>query len=213
MDRREDYVKQEVAEAIQAFSKHEATYTIGISGIDVLDFRRPDSSIYAVRMVFDHQRGDRVYISGDLGEAVVYPTCRATLQDMAECFTMRNDNGKISVNYGYFLEKVRATSDRYEWDVDKFWNDFKAEIEARGLESEETDEFIRDNSDSVFGEVDVDPVSGVSITSLGLDALAEIDPDYKAWVFDCGRRLSPRVILWLVALRLAYEAVENMEDK
>ena len=201
------YEERQIAEAIRQFGKHETTYMTGVSGIDVLDFRRPDTICGALRVVFDHQRGQCVYITGDLGEAVVYPTCPATLEDMAECFTSRKADGSIFVNCGYFLEKVRATSDRWCWTDERFWKDFKEHCDEEGLDDlgfiENHKEFYWD------GCVSIDTEHGVTLSETAKEELREIDDDYSCWVYNCGRRVSPRVILWLVALRLAYETVEK----
>lgn len=206
-----NYEEWQIAEAIRQFGKHETTYTTGVSGIDVLDFRRPDTICYALRVVFDHQRGQRVYITGDLGEAVVYPTCPATLEDMAECFTSRRGDGSISVNWGYFLEKVRATSDRWCWTYDRFWEDFKEHCEENGLDG---DDFIDDHEECYWEQsVGIDTERGVTLSEKAKEELHYIDPDFAGWVYDCGKMVSPRVILWLVALRLAYEAVEKAREE
>lgn len=130
MNHIEAYVKDiddKVAMALKRFAKHEVLHRNLWGGLTVLDFRRPNEVAYSLRIVFDDERGHRAYISGDIGEAVVYPTCPANLMKMAACFTCRNEDGSISVNTGYFLEKCAALSDRYEWDRDDFIDDFKAE--------------------------------------------------------------------------------------
>lgn len=201
------YEDEVIARACREFARHEASYTVGVSGIDVLDFRRPDSGFYALRVVFDRQRGDRVYISGDLGEAVVYPTCPATLRDMAECFTARRADGTISANWGYFMGKIRATSDRWYFTAERFWSDFREQATARELDVEE---FCGEYEEAWLGDgVEIDNERGVSLSSEARRDLNDIDDDYGAWIYDCGRRVSPRIILWLVALRLACEAVEE----
>jgi hypothetical protein len=202
-----NYDAHVIDEAVKAFAKHETIYTIGLSCIDVLDFREPDSCVYALRVVFDHQRGNRVYISGDLGEAVVYPTCPATLEDMAYCFSSRKDDGSISVNWGYFLEKLRATSDRWQWTPERFWEDFKEHCKEADIDA---DDFIEDYENAYRdSNVEIDARLGVTLSKTAQFELREIAPDYSEWIYDCGKRVSPRVILWLVALRLAFEAVEK----
>ena len=125
---------------------------------------------------------------------------------MAECFTRRRKDGVIRVNWGYFLEKVRATSDRYCWDDEAFSHDFKehcAEYELIGA-----DEFLENHLACWCSNVEIDCEHGVTLSDDAKSDLYEIDCDYREWVYDCGKRVSARVILWLVALRLAYEAVK-----
>lgn len=205
--RYEEYDEKIIAESVKAFKDHETTFRIGLNGIDVLDFRKPGTVCYSVRIVFDHERGDRVYITGDLGEAVVYPTCEATLQGMAGCFTRRDESGAIHVNWCYFLEKVRASSDRYCWDSELFAQDFKEHCRDYGMNK--ADEFLEEHLNFWSSGVDVDNVKGVTLSSDAKRDLKEFDDEYWEWVYDCGKRVSPRVILWLVALRLAYEAVKS----
>lgn len=72
-----EYERQIVFDAIKAFKDHQTIFRTGLGGIDVLDFRRQNSAWYSLRVVFDHEYDcgkGRVYISGDLGEAVIYPT-------------------------------------------------------------------------------------------------------------------------------------------
>lgn len=203
----EEYDKKIIDKAIKAFECHDVNFRIGLSCVDVLDFRKPGTVCYSLRVVFDHERGNRVYISGDLGEAVIYPTCPATLQGMAECFTRRDEDGTIHVNWGYFLEKVRAASDRYCWDSDTFTQDFKEHCSQYGISSAE--DFLDEHMNVWDNGVDVDDLRGITLSEDAKRELEELDADYWEWVYDCGKRVSPRVILWLVALRLAYEAVES----
>ena len=202
-----EYVEKVINDAEKAFEEHEANLTIGISGIEVLDFRRKDGDIwYSLRIVFDNQRGSRVYISGDLGEAVVYPTCPARLEDMARCFTSRKRDGRISVNEGYFLEKVRATSDRYCWSKEWFEEDFREECSEKEIEIPE--DFFEEYMDGWSNEIEVDDEKGVRLTERAKKAMGEMaGEDYWEWVYDCGKRISPRIVLWLVAIRLAWEMV------
>ena len=203
---RQEHEEEAIAHAMSAFKRHRATYKVQ-DGIDTLEFRNPDSICYSLRVVFDHERGNSVYICGDIGEAVIYPTCPATLKGMAECFTSRDENGSIHVNWGYFLEKVRAASDRYCWDYDTFIQDFKEHCREKGIDS--ADEFIEENTGIWNDGVDVDNVKGITLSYNAKHDLEEMDSDYWEWVYDCGKRVSMRVILWLVALRLAYEAVKE----
>ena len=198
-----EYQKHWVGKTIKSFMGHKATVR-KFDGIEVLDFRKPDSAFYAVRVVFDNERS-RVYISGDIGEAVIYPTCPATLQDMAECFTCRDDDGTIRVNTEYFLEKVRATSDRYIWDSKSFEEDFRMHCTTYSIEG--ADSFLEHNG-WLKGGISVDEVRGITLSPRARDDLKRMDADYLVWFYDCGKRVSVRIIAWLVALRLAYEAIK-----
>lgn len=204
----EEDVRQRIKDAERHFSKHVALWASVGKDIEILDFRRPDSVEYALRVVFDNERGGRVYISGDIGEAVVYPTCMAKLKDMALCFTMRDENGDLDVREGYFLEKVKATSDRYVWYDKEFEADFRAHCKVYGIDEDVADEFL-DDSMGTFGGMEIGD-DGIRMDSYVTDKIQEIDEDYLEWFFDCGKRINPRVIMWLVGMRLAWEQVDAM---
>lgn len=208
-----DLVSRMVERSVRAFGNHKARYVRGWA-VDILDWKIPGTLNYWVRMVFDHERDDTkaVYISGDLGEAVVYPTCGATLGSMASCFTRRLEDGSIDVNDSYFIEKVKCSSDLYDWRMDWFKEDlrdiYKSNYGDEGEEGE-LEDFFDEYCDGYFGSVTVD--NGVHITSDGAtDKLEEIfGMDYDEFIYGCGRRVSERIVLWLVAMRLAYEQIER----
>ena len=208
----ENYVRQIISLAQNQFDTHVATLRKGNFGIDVLDFMRSDGSVfYSLRVIFDHERTNRVFIAGDLGEAVIYPTCPATLKGMANCFTRCKEEGEIEVNPWYFLEKVAVSSDRYEWSYENFREDFDRRVKEYGLILPE--DFYEDFIDSWCPDISIDSREGVNASERAKSALADIDRDYQEWLYDCGKRVSPRVIMWLVALRLAWEAVEKNERR
>lgn len=204
----EGHVRRCIKNAERHFSKHVALLESVGKDIEILDFRKPNSVEYALRIVFDNERGSGVYISGDLGEAVVYPTCRAKLTDMALCFTRRDENGELDVKESYFLEKVKATSDRYVWDYEGFEADFRAHCKEYGIDEDVADEFLEDNM-GTFGGIEIGD-DGIRIDGYVTDKIQEIDEDYLEWFFDCGKRINPRVIMWLVGMRLAWEQVDAM---
>lgn len=218
-------VRRKIKNAEGHFSKHVALWASVGKGIEVLDFRRPDSVEYALRIVFDDERGGRVYISGDIGEAVVYPTCRAKLKDMALCFTRRDENGVLDVNEEYFLEKVKATSESWVWGREEFVADFKDRIspflEMGACGDFDLDEFLEERLGYAhggfmfYGEdgMHIDEERGVTIDRGVEEELKKVDRDYREWLYDCGKRINPRVIMWLVGMRLAWEQVKEMKGR
>lgn len=216
-------IEYQIKCAQRHFSGHIATWSkVPLRDIEVLDWRKPDEVSYAMRIVFDNERGGRMYISGDLGEAVVYPTCPSTLADVAKCFTSRKKDGSLDINESYFLEKVRATSDRWTWGREEFVEDFKEKIspclEEGGCEDFDVDEFLEERLGEVNGDfliygedgLHVDSDNGVSFDSWVEDELRKVDIDFREWIYDCGKRLHPRIVLWLVGIRLAWEQVNAM---
>lgn len=204
------YESKVIQDGLRAFAKHVPALTRYGEDIEVLDFRKPGTFFYGFRAVFDRGCANNVYISGDIGEAVVYPTCEASLGGMAECFTSRGRDGGVRVNCGYFLEKVCASSDRYVWSREDFLEDFKEK--CRGLDEERKGrEWIKNHLDAFYPGVEVDTLRGVTLDDDAKSDLREINYEYHYWVYECGRRVSVRVILWLLAMRLAWEALEAKE--
>jgi hypothetical protein len=203
--------KDAIESAVRAFKNHEARYVRGES-FDVLDWKKPGTIMYWVRMVFDHDT-NAVYITGDLGEAIVHPTCDASLSGMATCFTYNRSGGMVDVNEQYFLEKVKTGSCLYDWGMGEFQEDLRERFVQEYGEDEDQgrlDEFFEEYCDSYCSGIEVD--NGVHFTdSLAKDALEEIFPDYEEWIWECGQRVNQRVVFWLVAMRLAYEQVKNAD--
>ena len=96
MDREEKIIK-ELKE--YWFKDHKATLTKH-GDLEVLDWRKPGTSNYAVRYIFD---GYRMYVSGDIGEAVFNLTWKADINSF---------NG---LHIGYFVEKM-AAGEKTTWD-------------------------------------------------------------------------------------------------
>jgi len=79
--------EQQISYAKMEFSHHKAVFR-QLDGISTLDWRKEDgSSDYYVRYVFDEERCC-LYLSGDLGSAVVRLTERATLQALSGYINM-----------------------------------------------------------------------------------------------------------------------------
>ena len=54
---------------------------------------------------------------------------------------------------------------------------------------------------------------GVTIEHDAQERLKEIIPDCESGLYDFGRRVHPRIVLWLVALRLAWEQVKGQGEE
>lgn len=192
----------------RVFRSHEAHLQEVPNGMEILDFYAPDNrTINSLHIVFD-RRGGRVYITGDLGDAIIQPTCAASLQGMAKCFTRREEDGKLNPNIWYFLEKINVSSDMFKYSGKDFDSDFRERCAQLGYH--DLDEFIEEHFDEWSDEFEIDEERGITIGSDTKKALkVEIDPDYRIWFFACGKRINPRVVAWLVAIRLAWEAVRD----
>ena len=200
-------IEDKVKSLVNAFRDHKAVLT-QCGTLSTLDWRRPGTGVNAVRFVFDSGRYNAVYITGEVGQAIIRPTCRASLWEMAICFTSRTD--KLNVNVGYFMEKMATSGDRYEWTSGDWIEDFKNHCEDYGLIPPE--DFIDAIEGMWSSPVEFYDDRPPLISEKARKDLEKMDPDYRGWVYDCGKRVNVRIIAWLVALRLAYEQIERIAD-
>jgi hypothetical protein len=163
-----------------------------------LKWKQPGTTIYYIQYVFDN---NNIYITGDVGYAVVRLTEKATLKALS----------KYLDSISYFIEKIECSSDKYDFDKDtaieylkkerKYWaedTDDKAELNKI---SEVFDKYIRyaanDDWERCMYDVDL------------YDDMTDIDVDAWEWLSDVGKVYGQRVIMWLVGLKMAYEQIER----
>ena len=188
--------EQKIAHAYKAFAEHKAELKVS-GNMQIVDWRKPGTGCYRVRYVFD-QEGGRIYISGDLGEAVVQPTWLATPGTTYNTVC----GGDIVVNERYFLEKVKASSDKYEYDYD----------EAEKVVRENCPGIEEDDLEIVMS--DFDERWGLRhIESEARDILEGFDRDYWEWFATAGQSVDGRIYLWLVGLKMAWEALNGGDGK
>lgn len=204
-------IEASIRVGLKVFEDNTAEYRKINDNFDVLDFRRPNSVTYSFRMVFDREHGNAAYISGDLGEAVIYPTCECTLEGFAKCFTRRLEDGTLDINERYFKEKIRAcdSARRDEYDMETVKEDLKEKFAYH--DKEELWEEFEDNYLAPYtSSVEVYPEFGAIFDRDARKFLEDsVGFDYEDFCY-LGRRISARIILWLVAIRLAWEQVDAM---
>ncbi|MBR2246135.1 hypothetical protein [Oceanobacillus profundus] len=104
------------------FNNHEAKIT-EYDGITILDWREPGTSIYSVRYIFC---GSRLYVSGDIGDAIFNLTWIATPQSFN------------NIDLGYLLGKLSCHSrERWYFDERKAKNDLKDWYEENTYDAED----------------------------------------------------------------------------
>lgn len=200
----QEYADKQIADARKHFEEHVANF-VEIKGehpIQILDWRMASGDCwYHVRYLFD-PKGGTITISGDLGWAVVVPTWRADFQSTVS----------VGVNPHYFLEKVRATSDRYEYDreeVEKGLTEKFKELREEWSEEKKEDwfddlEYDVDNVMSCF-----DHAEGFKLCdATAIKTLNFYDDRYYEWLYSLGRHYHGRIWLWLVGLKMANEQLE-----
>ncbi len=189
-----DYREKQMEHAKYHFANHKAEIKEH-DGITVLNWRNQNgSSDYYVHYVFD---GKFLYISGDLGSAVVHLTEKATLKALSRYINMVD----------YFVEKIKCSTNKYAYDE----KNAIAELRERLFpdDEEETPELV--NADLIeeimqhYSHYD----GFRNIPTDLLEQVEELDESYFEWIYSCGEEIHGRIILWLVGLQMAWEQVNN----
>lgn len=198
----ESQIKQEIRECW--FKDHKATLT-KCGDITVLDWRKPGTCCYAVRYVFD---GDKMYITGDIGEALFWLTWKADVHSF---------NG---ISTDYFMEKMRAYSnDRYDYDGKEAATYLKEWLDERIEDMEFDTEEDKEDFLEEFNELVDDAESCDSENQWGWeyvnekwhDFIKELDCDYWEWIYHIGRTVPHRIVGYIVGLQMASEQLKAME--
>lgn len=231
----DDYFQKYVDRAVTDFKGHVATVETA-GGLTVVTWKRPNEWAYAMRLVFD-DAARAVYLTGDLGAAVIRPTCACTVEGLATCFTQRTRDGRVDANPRYFVEKLEATTDRYRYDLDdvladlqEYLDDYRKEHEEKVEEAREAWEADHPDDEEEFDEDafnDDEDWEDISEENLA-DSLGEcffdeygIVPSGDAYellqklgvegedIAGLGKRYHVRIALWLVAFRLIAEQLQE----
>jgi hypothetical protein len=177
------------------FPDHKATLTQH-GDLQVLQWAKPHTNNYSCRYVFD---GNKMYISGDIGEAVFWLTWRANIHSF-------ND---IHVNY--FEEKLAAYSgERRNYsgeEVAKRLREWKDELNEVGADfnNDEFEDLIHEAEHcSSKHEWTYEVVNGRCH-----EFIKELDYDYWEWIYDIGDVMPPRIIGYLIGLKMASEQLNE----
>jgi len=200
--------EKQIAHAKERFAHHKADFR-QLDGISMLNWQHESgSTAYYVRYVFDEKRG-LLYISGDLGHAVVELTEAATLKALSRYIYM----------VGYFVEKIKCSTDLYSYDEKLARSDLESRLSEyeEEHENDEEEENIFDEKMSVPEIISdllssLDVMRGLELTEEQQEYLSEIDPDYWEWIGSVGQYICTRVILWLVGLNMAYQQIRKENE-
>jgi hypothetical protein len=189
----EDYIKK------NWFTNHEANFT-RLEGVTILDWKEKGTSMYSVRYVFV---GSRLYISGDIGDAIF----NLTWQSTPESF---ND-----VNLGYFLGKLSCHSrDRWHYDEKKARNDLRewyeeAIFEAEGKFLKETEE-VHNNLKKIINSVSSPKELERELFDFYMDnSFYYYDGEDFSMFSDFGKKLPMVFVAYLLGIKLAVEQCKS----
>lgn len=185
------------------FKNHKAIFT-DYGNIKMLDFKKPDSSHYRIRFLFEEDYC-RLHISGDLGELTATNYNNMTYKKFSDFV---ND-------VGYFESKIDCHSRPiYVYDEDKAREDLKQLLEECDCLEEILNRSIYDfgtNEDKLnefYEDVFEDFSENTGIGTKGYDAISEHIDDAWEFVPDLGKKETGILELYMLAFRLAKEQVE-----
>jgi hypothetical protein len=184
------------------FKDHKATLTKQ-GDLEVLVWRNPNSGSYATRYVFD---GSKMYISGDIGEAVFCLTWKANVHSFNDIYI------------SYFMEKISAyNEDRYDFDCNvasERLEQWKQDLlEDREFENEFDEEEFIETIDNMIDDVancnGEEQWAWEYVNEKYSDFISENDPDYWEWMYKIGRVIPQRIYAYLVGLQMASEQLKE----
>ena len=196
----EKEIKQYIRE--RWFPDHKATLT-KCENLEILDWSKPGTCIYAIRFVFD---GNYMYITGDTGEAVFRLTWKAGVHTF-------ND-----ISTGYFMEKLKAFSDdKYDFDKEKAEQELKEWKEEFLEDNYNIDKEDIENFNIFFNELlyelndcDKECEWAIKINNMS-DEIEKYIRDYWEWLYSIGRTTPYRILGYIVALQMASEQLKGSE--
>ena len=190
-------MKEYIEHARKKFANHVAVYR-NLGSISILDWRKPGTINYSLRYVFDKE-GHTMTITGDLGYAVVCPTCMVDLEHCADAFRNSID---------YFVEKIQASSDLYVYDEDMAKKTLEeyllSDDDLSGEERAERVVLIED----IMEDFNVSRPGVRVLEDDTSNELNRVDPDAWEWIGTIGRRYHLRVYLWMYGLQMAWDQIK-----
>lgn len=184
------------------FKEHVATFT-DYGNIKILDFKKPDSSEYRIRFLFEEDYC-RLHISGDLGDLIasnynnmVYEKFSDFVNDV-EYFESKIDchNRKIHVyDEDQAREELLETAKKHDWLLfsDKY--------------SYESDDEERLNN--IIDDILYDFDDGTGLGTKGYDELSDLEDDISEFVSDLGKKETGILELYMLAFKLAKEQLDK----
>ncbi len=186
-----DMTKDEIHIREIWFPDHIATYEQQ-GDLKVLKWKKEGTIAYSIRYVFD---GHRMYVTGDLGEALF-------------CFTETADV-HIQSDYGldYFESKLRAyDGERRDFNSDnavRALREWLKRIKDRDIEYDHDE--MREFFDRARNCSSTDDWAHVVNST---DFISNLDCDYWEWMYSIGDEMPMRIQSYLIGLKMAFERMK-----
>lgn len=195
--------QERIKEAEKAFANHTATYN-KFGKVAVLDWKNKNgSSNGAVRYVM---LDDVLYISGDLGSAVVQLKEWANLANISH------------YRLEYFMKRIECSTDLYDFDT----NEAEKEIRDYIYEMFEDAEYPLDENEqhkvelAIYDLIENATDDGIVFTEYADRTLNGIIPEQlfeENEFLEFGKSVSANVLCWYVGFRMAYENLKLQQVK
>jgi len=177
------------------FNDHVATLTKH-GDLEVLRWKKPETGTYSCRYIFD---GNKIYVSGDIGEAVF-------------CLTEKSDVHTCALyNIGYFEGKLRAYSeDRRDFNNDKAVSRLREWLKDI---KEDEQKYDHDDMRDLFDEARNcnSHSEWAEIVHSHEDFISDLDTDYRDWMYNCGDEIPIRIKGYLIGLKMASEQLKSVK--
>ena len=192
----------------KCFECHKATLS-DYGTIKMLDFKRPESSYYRIRFLFEEDYY-RLHISGDLGSLTAANCANMTYENFAEDY---------AGNPGYFREKVECHNRPFfVFDENMAKASLKEYLDESGVLAEvlrdgrmdwETDD---DKLNDFFEDVFSDFTDAQGIGSTGYEALERYFSDPWEFASSLGKQETNILELYLYAFQMAKAQIDQRKN-
>lgn len=183
------------------FANHKA-HLIEHEGVAILDWKEPGTFMYPVRYIF---AGSRLYISGDIGDAVFNLTWMATPESF-------ND-----VNLGYFLGKLSCNS-RERWlfderkaliDLEEWYEEAVFDIGEKVLK--ETNELYKDLKSIIRSVSTPKEYERELFNHYSDNSFIFYDAEDFSSFSEFGKKLPMVFVAYLLGIKLANKQINTMK--
>lgn len=189
--------KETIEYAKKCFKDHEAKFTQLNEHTQEIEWGKPGTSTYYIRFLLN---GNRVFICGDVGDAVYTLTERADIKKISEGYEL-----------GYFTGKLTASENgKYCFDSDKAIERLKEQREEYldDIEDEDDQEEIEEIKEAYEELISLaEECRTIEEWNYGLKDnevyAEEIDSDWYEWMPCAGNELRQSIVMYWVGLKMA----------